>query len=148
SVLAEGHIDALIVASARSSDESVEWLRGGRLPYLLLNQRTSDEGDPWVGPDDFQAGWMGCKHLVELGHRRIAFLMSDLAVWNHRRRIDGFLAALEESGIPASEATIVTNLERKSVTKAYVQELMQRPTEERPTALFAPQTIVSQAAVA
>jgi len=148
SVLAEGHIDALIVASARASDESVEWLRGGRLPYLLLNRRTSDERDPWVGPDDFQAGFLGCKHLVALGHRRIAFLMSDLAIWNHRRRLEGFLAALEDSRIPRSEARIATDLAGKPVAKARVQEMMRLPKGERPTALFAPQTIVSQAAVA
>ena len=147
-VLAEGHIDALIVASARASDESVEWLRGGRLPYLLLNRRTTDERDPWIGPDDFQAGWIGCKHLTALGHRAIAFLMSDLAVWNHRRRLDGFLAALEDSGIPASEATVATDLNTRPTAKAYVEDLLRLDKTARPTALFAPQTIVSQAAVA
>ena len=148
SVLAEGHIDALIVGSARADDQSVEWLRGARVPYLLLNRRTSDDLDPWVGPDDFQAGRLGCEHLVALGHRRIAFLMSDLAVWNHRRRVDGFLAALEDSRIPRSEARIATDLAGKPVAKARVQEMMRLPKGERPTALFAPQTIVSQAAVA
>ena len=147
-MLAEGHIDGLIVGTARSSDKSVEWLRGAGLPYLLLNRRTADDLDPWVGPDDFQAGWIGARHLIDLGHRAIAFLMSDLDVWNHRRRLDGFLAALAEAGIAPGEALIVTNLDRKSVAKSYVSELMRRPKAQRPTALFAPQTIVSQGMVA
>jgi LacI family transcriptional regulator len=148
SVLAEGHIDGLIVSTARSADESVEWLRGAGLPYLLLNRRTADDLDPWIGPDDFQAGWIGCKHLIDLGHRAIAFLMSDLYIWNHRRRLDGFLAALEDSGIDPGTVRIVTHLDRKTVAKSYVAELLRLPKSERPTALLVPQTMVSQAAVA
>lgn len=148
SVLAEGHIDGLIVGTARSRDESVEWLRGAGLPYLLVNRRTADDRDPWVGPDDFEAGRLGARHLIDLGHRSIAFLMSDLEVWNHRRRLDGFLAAVDEAGIARSEVRIVTDLDRKAVAKAYVADILRLPESERPTALFAPQTIVSQGAVA
>lgn len=148
SVLAEGHIDALIVGSARAQDEAVEWLRGAGLPYLLLNRRTVDDRDPWIGPDDFEAGRLGARHLIDLGHRSIAFLMSDLDVWNHRRRLDGFLAAVEEAGIARSEVRIVTELGGKAMAKSYVSDLMKLPRAERPTALFAPQTVVSQGALA
>lgn len=148
SVLAEGHIDGLIVGTARAADESVAWLRSAGLPYLLVNRRTADDLDPWVGPDDFQAGWLGCKHLTDLGHRAIAFLLSDLFIWNHRRRLEGFLAALESAGIAPGEARIVTDLDRKSVAKSYVSGLLRLPQSQRPTALFVPQTMVSQATVA
>ncbi|MEP9379327.1 LacI family DNA-binding transcriptional regulator [Aquabacter sp. CN5-332] len=148
SVLAEGHIDGLLVGTARAKDEAIEWLRDAGLPYLLVNRRTAQDVDPWVGPDDFEAGRLGCAHLAALGHRRIAFLISDLDVWNHRRRLEGFLAGLAEAGIDEGEAVIATDLNTRAQAKAFVSDLLRRPKRTRPTALFAPQTIVSQGAVA
>ncbi|TCT06066.1 LacI family DNA-binding transcriptional regulator [Aquabacter spiritensis] len=148
SVLAEGHIDGLLVGTARAQDESIAWLRSAGLPYLLVNRRTADALDPWVGPDDFAVGQIGCAHLAGLGHRRIAFLISDLAVWNHRRRLDGFLAGLASAGLDPAAALIATDLDTRAAAKAFVAELLRRPAATRPTAVFAPQTMVSQGAVA
>ena len=94
--LAEGHVDGLLVATAMAQDDTVDWLRTIGLPFHLINRRRDTDGDPWVGPDDFQTGYLGGEHLLKLGHRRIALLAGDTAVWNHRQRLAGFRAALQD----------------------------------------------------
>jgi LacI family transcriptional regulator len=147
SMLAEGHVDGVLIATAKGVDESVDWLAKERLPYVLINRRRIGVDDPWVGPDDFQTGYLGASHLLGLGHRRIAFLILDLEIGNIHSRLAGIKAALAEAGQDPGEAIIRTDLKDRLTGKKYVRELLSLPPGERPTAFFAPQTILSDAMV-
>ena len=147
SVLAEGHVDGLLVATAYARDEAIDWLRASGLPYQLMNRRRDDEDDPWVGPDDVQTGRLGAEHLVDLGHRRMAFLMADLRVWNHRSRLDGFRAALDAKGVELDPALVGTDLPTRAAGRDFVSSLLALPPGRRPTAIFAPQTVLSDVAL-
>jgi LacI family transcriptional regulator len=147
SMLAEGHVDGVLVATAKGVDESVDWLARERLPYVLINRRRFEVDDPWVGPDDFQTGYLGAGHLLGLGHRRIAFLILDLEVGNIHSRLAGIRAALAEYGQDPGECFIRTDLKERLSGKTYVRQLLALPAGRRPTAFFAPQTILSDAMV-
>ena len=56
--------------------------------------------------DNFQAGYMATKHLVEQGYRKFVFLAGPMNSPTIRRRLDGFRAALESSYIPVEEDMI------------------------------------------
>jgi LacI family transcriptional regulator len=147
SMLAEGHVDGVLIATAKAVDESLDWLAKEHLPYVLINRRRFDRADPWVGPDDFQTGYLGASHLLGLGHRRIAFLILDLEIGNIHSRLAGIKAALAEHGDVPGDCIIRTNLKDRLSGKRFVRELLALPPRERPTAFFAPQTILSDAMV-
>lgn len=147
SVLSEGHVDGILVASAKADDDSVDWLAKAGVPYVLVNRRRDSADDPWVGPDDLQTGWLGASHLLALGHRRIAFLLLDLDLGNNRLRLAGIRAALEEYGVDPGQCWIRTDLADRQGGKQYVKELLALPPDKRPTAIFAPQTALSDAVV-
>jgi LacI family transcriptional regulator len=147
SMLAEGHVDGVLIATAKGVDESVDWLAKERLPYVLINRRRFEIDDPWVGPDDYQSGYLGASHLLRLGHRRIAFLILDLEIGNIHSRLAGIKAALAEHGRDPGDCIIRTNLKDRQSGKKFVRELLSLPPGERPTAFFAPQTILSEAMV-
>jgi LacI family transcriptional regulator len=147
SMLAEGHVDGVLIATAKAVDESVDWLARERLPYVLINRRRFEIDDPWVGPDDFQTGYLGASHLLGLGHRRIAFLILDLEIGNIHSRLAGIKAALADYGRDPGECIIRTNLKDRLSSKKFVRELLLLPPDERPTAFFAPQTILSDAMI-
>lgn len=147
SVLSEGHVDGVLVATAKVNDDSVDWLAKAGVPYLLVNRRRDRSDDPWIGPDDFQTGWLGARHLLELGHQRIAFLFQDLELGNNLLRLAGIKAVLEEYDRDADRCWIKTDLSDRAGAKRYVRELLALPPEERPTAIFAPQMFVSDAVV-
>lgn len=147
SVLSEGHVDGILVATARAKDESIDWLAKAGVPYLLVNRRRDQDDELWIGPDDFQTGFLGASHLLGLGHRRIAFLLLDLEVGNHLHRLAGIKAALKEFDCDASGCWIKTDLGNRAGGKQCVRELLALPKGERPTAVFAPQTTLSDAVV-
>lgn len=135
--LAEGHVDGLLIATARHEDPAIDWLRERGLPYVLINRRRAVDGDPWIGPDDFQAGFLGGQHLAALGHRRIAFLMGRSEIGNMGVREAGFLAALKEAGVPVDEALMCRGLTDRRSGYDAVRKMLALPAGKRPTALFA-----------
>jgi len=147
SVLSEGHVDGILVATAKANDESIDWLANAGVPYLLVNRRRHRDDELWIGPDDFQTGFLGASHLLGLGHRRIAFLLLDLEVGNNLHRLAGIEAALKEFDCDPDQCWIKTDIGDRSGGKRCVRELLALPRNERPTAIFAPQTILSDAVV-
>lgn len=147
SVLSEGHVDGVLVATAKVNDDSVDWLERAGVPYLLVNRRRERSDDPWIGPDDIQTGRLGASHLLALGHRRIAFLFQDLELGNNLLRLAGINQALEEFDCDPDQCWIKTDLAERVMVKEFVRDLMALPPTERPTAIFAPQMFVSDAVV-
>ncbi|RYZ82067.1 MAG: LacI family transcriptional regulator, partial [Moraxellaceae bacterium] len=72
------------------------------LPYIaLLNPQP---GAVSVTIDDFQGLYMLTRHLIELGHKRIAYIAAFDEGWNLiRQRQQGYLAALKDAGIESEE---------------------------------------------
>jgi LacI family transcriptional regulator len=57
----------------------------------------------WVTEDSFSGAKDVTKHLIKLGHRKIAFLdVDDRQRWNPTKHA-GYCAALEEAGLPVEE---------------------------------------------
>jgi GntR family transcriptional regulator of arabinose operon len=65
-------------------------------PHVLLNQRA--DGIVAVTADDFAGGKLAATHLLELGHKRIAYLMESVYE-EPLRRGAGYRAALQQAGI-------------------------------------------------
>jgi LacI family transcriptional regulator len=147
SVLSEGHVDGILVATARANDETIDWLAKAGVPHLLVNRRRERDDELWIGPDDFQTGFLGASHLLGLGHRRIAFLLLDLEVGNNILRLAGIRAALEAFDCDPDQCRINTDVRDRASGKRYVRELLALPPGKRPTAIFAPQTILGDAVV-
>ena len=53
---------------------------------------------PSVGVDDFEGARTAANHLIDLGHRRIAYMVSPVGQQN-RRRMSGFRSAMLDAGI-------------------------------------------------
>jgi LacI family transcriptional regulator len=148
--LAEGHVDGLLIATARHDDPAIDWVRARGLAYVLLNRRRSgtDHGDEsWVGPDDHQTGWLAGDHLAALGHERIALLGGDRAIDNMRLREAGFRAALSVRGVAIQDDLIVTDLVDRAGGKTAAERLLRLPAAKRPTAIFAPHTLLAEGAL-
>jgi len=145
SVLSEGHVDGLLVASAKENDQSISWLFDNGLPFIVVNRRSEKARVPWIGPDDFQTGWLGTEHLLSLGHRRIAFVLMDTEIINTKLRVDGVKAALATFGCAPESCWIKTDLQTRAEGKRYMLSLFRLPPEKRPTAIFAPHTVMTEA---
>lgn len=111
-----------------------------RMPFVFLDREPPRdvEGD-YVGTENVGAAQRIVRHLVELGHRRIAFIMNRDEASTVLDRLKGYRRGLEEAGIAIDEELILQPfrpLESEAVSlNRMVPELMGRPSP--PTAIFA-----------
>ncbi len=108
-------VDGFVVYSVADTDPQIREARARR-PVVIVDQPRLD-GVPFVGIDDHAAAAAAARHLIALGHRRIAVITFALAhdgvagpVSSARRaaasyavtraRLAGYQAALEAAGIP------------------------------------------------
>jgi LacI family transcriptional regulator len=135
--LGEGHVDGLLIATARRNDPVVGTLRRRGLPFVLVNRRRDDPADVWVVPDDRQAAHLAVAHLVGLGHRRIAHLGGSAEVSRSAARLSGFQEAMSAAGYPAGAWLPASAGLDETAGARGLARLLALPPAERPTAVYA-----------
>ncbi|HYG23963.1 MAG TPA: LacI family DNA-binding transcriptional regulator [Verrucomicrobiae bacterium] len=103
-------IDGLLVAPVyRMEPESriYQELLARRTPTILLGPSARFcAAFPSVQVDDVLGAYLGTQHLLQLGHRRIAFLGGPLAAPWAQDRFQGYRRALRESGSDVDEKLV------------------------------------------
>lgn len=61
-----------------------------------------------VGTTNFQGGLSASRHLIELGHRRIAAIGGPDSLWSCRARLDGHRSALRRAGLSGDESLVLS----------------------------------------
>ena len=59
-----------------------------------------------VGTTNWRGGLSAARHLIELGHRRIAAIAGPPELWSSQARLDGYRAAMQEAGLPVDKALV------------------------------------------
>nr|WP_128375792.1 LacI family DNA-binding transcriptional regulator [Streptomyces cavernae] len=136
---ARRNADALLVFCFDLTDEETTRLDNIGMPVIYVSQHV--EGRPSVYVDDVAGACKATRHLINLGHRRIAFAYT-VGVrgfsFSSRERLLGYRQALAEAGIPLDEDLVVTTppRDKRGTTQAVGNLLSLR---EPPTAIFAEQ---------
>lgn len=66
-----------IILITVNSQESAAYLTTLDCPVLLVNRISQDYTGSYVVVDNFQAGYIATRHLINLGHKRIGFFSGD-----------------------------------------------------------------------
>jgi len=107
-----GLIGGIIIHPYHVTLADVNQLIGGKIPVLILGDFISDEAQPqnWdqVASNNLESAQLVVEHLIGLGHRKIAFIQGPEGTPTSKRRLAGFLRALETAGIPVVDDLIVT----------------------------------------
>ena len=106
------------------------------IPFVVLdpNGVPGDEV-PSVGSTNWHGGLSATRHLLELGHRRIAVITGPRWALCSRARLDGYRAALEAGGVPVDPALIREGEFEIADGLHHTVELLRLPNP--PTAIFA-----------
>jgi LacI family transcriptional regulator len=91
-------VDGLVLATARPSHPTLGDLAAAHAPIVLVN-RGSDEAVSSVTGDDHAGVGLAVRHLVELGHERIAFVGGSRATPTGLARYQSFMAWSESEGV-------------------------------------------------
>jgi DNA-binding LacI/PurR family transcriptional regulator len=103
-------VDGLVIAPARlPSDRYVPFL--DRLPIVVAGRRDDDRGISSVACDDVDGGRALARHVVDLGHRRVAVVLVDAAYsLRYSTRGAAMVAALREAEVDVTVIASPTDL--------------------------------------
>jgi DNA-binding LacI/PurR family transcriptional regulator len=110
-------------------------------PVVVVDEPFRGQPVVWVTEDSFEGAQKVTKHLLGLGHRRIAFLdIGNREQWNPAKHA-GYCTALEKAGLPVDPRLTVElgvppfSKQAPRLVDAGVSKLLSLP--EPPTAIFA-----------
>lgn len=105
------------------------------VPVVAIDPHYGPSSIPTVDSDNEAGALAATRHLIGLGHTRIAFLGGRRDLDSGRLREDGFRAAMAHAGIPVDEDLVVeTDYEPEPAAEA-AEAMLALP--DRPTAIFA-----------
>ncbi len=105
-VLRSRRVDGIIVLTGRLTDQALEACAKS-LPVVVTGRTLAAPGLFSLNFDNFEGGRLATRHLIELGHRRIAFIAGDQDHPDANERLRGYRAALEAAGIAFEPALVV-----------------------------------------
>ncbi len=127
-------VDGIVLARMRLDDWRVRYLTDVNFPFVAFGRSRTPLDFPHIGVDG-EAGMRALMaHLVERGHRRIAFVGAPPDLWLQPDRFAGYRAGLEAAGISFDEALVgAGDLTRNGGYQA-ARHLLAQP--ELPTAII------------
>jgi DNA-binding LacI/PurR family transcriptional regulator len=105
--VARGTDGALCVLHLPGSPE-LQRLAAARIPLIVIDPpQEPGEEIRSVGTTNWQGGMSATRHLIELGHERIAIIGGPDGLWSTRARLAGYRAALDAAGLTAGPDLVV-----------------------------------------
>ncbi len=134
-MIMEKRVDGVILLASRVNDDLIEKLSLDNYPFVVVGRSPAGERIYSVNNDNIKAGYSVVRHLLNLGHRQIAFLNGPKEYIFCRDRYEGFMMAFREFGLEIEPAYIIeTDLQQES-GYFYTKQLL--ALNKPPTAIFA-----------
>jgi LacI family transcriptional regulator len=92
-------IDGLIVFALREDDPRITYLKEQAFPFVTFGRPEPLETDNWIDVDSAQGIELAVRHLVELGHERIAYIAPPHEQFLARQRWAGFVSGMDAAGL-------------------------------------------------
>jgi len=105
--LRERAVDGILVTSSRVGEEYSPLLALMKVPIVLLNNQRPGDYAYSVTIDNLGSAQRAVEHLLELGHRRIAYIGHTNGYATERDRRQGYETALIQAGIALDPALIM-----------------------------------------
>ena len=121
----------IIVPTAKPLPETVKLLKA--IPHIQLLREHTLLGDRVFGMDDARATDLACRHLYQLGHRRIGYVGPSSELSTGVARLSGFREVLQVAKSWDVSLEICRSLEAADEASAILRDLLASP--RPPTAL-------------
>jgi LacI family transcriptional regulator len=133
--------DGLLVVPAGSDHSYLVGEQRAGTQIVFLDRNPSLVAADTVRSDHHKGAVGAIAHLIDHGHRRIAYLGDRADVSTARERHAGYLAALRAAGLGVSDELIHQDLSTTEQAEEQTRAILDQP--EPPTALFTSQNLVT-----
>jgi LacI family transcriptional regulator len=130
-----GHdVAGLIWVPAAPDKKLLKYLVDQHIPTVAIVRKVEGNLLDTIVFEDFDGSRAGTQHLIDLGHRRIAYIGGDIKFKSNLDRWQGFLKAIEAAGLPVDESLHKLGTLRATWGSIAAEELLSLPNP--PTAIF------------
>jgi DNA-binding LacI/PurR family transcriptional regulator len=128
-------VAGVIIIPATASMEPYDKLNNSGVPTVVVDRYVEGHKVIAVTVDNFRGGYLATEHLIKLGHRRIGAIVRPIELSHSQKRVQGYIAALNDYQIPIDERLIAPGgYEMENGRRAFKQLIQADPP---PTAIFA-----------
>jgi DNA-binding LacI/PurR family transcriptional regulator len=125
-------VEGILVASSRVGGLHTPLLTKLRIPIVLLNNQHPSLFVHSVSCDNRSGAYLAARHLIDLGHREIAYLGDAHGLHSDSERFEGYEKAMREAGYPVEERLVVRADGKVAGARLAAQKLL---AGNRPTAI-------------
>lgn len=129
-----------VVLAPISDDQSSLAAWASRTPFVFVDRAPGGLAADAFTQDDFGGAFAATTHLVEHGHRRIAFVGDQLALPTTAERLRGYRASLTEAGLAADEELVALGAATREGAARALAAI-----DSRATALFSSNAVCTMA---
>lgn len=130
-------VDGFVLSNTTRGDQRVRYLMDIGFPFVAFGRSNAEWEYSWVDVDGADGTEQAVRHLLGLGHRRIACLAWPEGSLSGEDRLAGYRRAMADAGLPVNEGWI--DRAENSYVPAYraAQGWLSMPAQQRPTAVVA-----------
>lgn len=139
-------VDGVILAAPIKLNAELLRPREAGAVLVLMNESTPDPGVDEIWIDYRRAARSAVDHLLQLGHRRIAFIGGPLTIRRFADRLDGYRDALIRAGLPHDRFVRAGGYDHDTGYRLAAE--LVRSLRPRPTALFCASDMIALGAMA
>jgi LacI family transcriptional regulator len=138
----EQRVHGVLVTPVSDNLEPFIKARDRGTPIVLVDRKSRDANFSSVSVDDVAGGYLAAKHLVETGRKRLAFVGGPLSIQQVADRLKGAQKLVAETQgvslevVPCRSLSVVSG-------RDFGLELLKRPKDARPDAVFAANDLVA-----
>ena len=133
-VLRSRRVDGIIVLTGRLTDTALKSV-AKRVPVVVTGRAVKADGLFSLNFDNTEGGRLATRHLLDFGHRNIAFISGDPHHPDAIQRLSGYSLALKQAGISFKPNLVVQGEYNEASGVAAVSALM--AARQKFTAIFA-----------
>jgi LacI family xylobiose transport system transcriptional regulator len=134
-VLRRRPVGVVLVFSDLADDAKAQ-LRSRAIPFVVVDPAGDPASDvPSVGSANWSGGLAATRHLIELGHTRIAAITGPDDMMCSHARLDGYRSAMNTAGVAVDESLVAYGNFHVDGGRDHAKVMLARL--DRPTAIFA-----------
>jgi DNA-binding LacI/PurR family transcriptional regulator len=130
----ERRVDGVVVMASRVGAEYLSWLSEMKAPIVLVNSHHRGDFEYSVRINNVAGAKLAIGHLLELGHRRIAYMGDEFGFQSDSERLEGYREAIESAGITFDSQLVAYADGTSARGLAAMSQILSL--SKRPTAVF------------
>lgn len=124
--LIDKRVDGLIYGSSYRSDEVIYKAQEINMPIVVMDRENRNSEIYTVTINNDHSGYIATEHLIELGHKKIAYIGGPESMQISSQRENGYIRALEKSGLIYDKSLIAYGNFQMSSGYSSMKELLER----------------------